>query len=97
MTTCAASLGDDVLEGGDGNDRLDGGEGVDQLDGGAGNDALVGGAGADAMDGGDGIDTADYPVRPATSSLTCAPIRSPGLASALADMLKATRCATSRT
>jgi Ca2+-binding RTX toxin-like protein len=46
-----ATVGDDILSGGDGDDIIFGDQGDDVLDGGSGDDSL---------NGGDGLDTADY-------------------------------------
>lgn len=46
-----ATMGDDVVKGGDGADTLNGGIGADRLNGGAGNDVLDGGAGNDTLVG----------------------------------------------
>jgi Ca2+-binding RTX toxin-like protein len=54
-----ATLGDDVLSGGDGDDIIHGDQG---------DDVLIGGGGDDALNGGDGVDTADYSA--ATAAIT---------------------------
>jgi Ca2+-binding RTX toxin-like protein len=50
------TVGNNVLEGGDGADRVDGSNGDDTVYGGNGNDAVLGGIGRDAIDAGAGDD-----------------------------------------
>jgi Ca2+-binding RTX toxin-like protein len=51
------TIGDDVLNGGNGKDFIFGDLGNDQLSGGNGNDVLDGGLGDDVFNGGRGVDT----------------------------------------
>jgi Ca2+-binding RTX toxin-like protein len=55
--TIIGSIGNDLLNGGDGEDRLNGRAGSDTLIGGAGNDLLNGGDGPDRLNGRAGADT----------------------------------------